>query len=351
MTNHSTNPVIVKLRRLEITNFKAINHFVMDFPQPNMADEPDIFAMGSQNGVGKTSILEAISVLIWGIFSSVKEMELKSDHPPPLSELLVRAGAEFALIQSLLFVNNKIYEYSIKVLLSGSIIINNDNMKECFPSEIIPLLRSLKKFFSSFLGYDTEPVILPYCLYFHSYRKVAEGNLEMGMLINGSKATEASKISVFKQTVLYALMNQANLFDVPDQSLSANVVDKLNSLIHFYADGKIDKLRPYADNTLEFRISPTHGGPSYSFDGLSSGQKEIISTLFLIWYYTHDQPRIVLIDEPELHLNLEWHRHFVQQLVKLVPENQYILATHSEDVFDSVDQDRRILLQRDQPSS
>jgi hypothetical protein len=27
-----------------------------------------------------------------------------------------------------------------------------------------------------------------------------------------------------------------------------------------------------------------------------------------------------------------------------VPENQYIIATHSEDVMDSVDADRRVLL-------
>jgi predicted ATP-binding protein involved in virulence len=78
---------------------------------------------------------------------------------------------------------------------------------------------------------------------------------------------------------------------------------------------------------------------------LSSGQKEIIATLFLIWYQTRNKPGIVLIDEPELHLNPEWHRDFIRQLGRIAPNNQYIIATHSEDIFASVDKDRRFLLQ------
>jgi hypothetical protein len=31
-------------------------------------------------------------------------------------------------------------------------------------------------------------------------------------------------------------------------------------------------------------------------------------------------------------------------MCQLAPGNQYIIATHSEDIFDAVDKDRRILL-------
>jgi predicted ATP-dependent endonuclease of OLD family len=51
-----------------------------------------------------------------------------------------------------------------------------------------------------------------------------------------------------------------------------------------------------------------------------------------------------LIDEPELHLNAEWHGDFVRQLHKLAPQNQYILATHSEEMFRSVDECYRAIL-------
>jgi predicted ATP-binding protein involved in virulence len=85
-------------------------------------------------------------------------------------------------------------------------------------------------------------------------------------------------------------------------------------------------------------------GASFAFDGLSSGQKEIISTLFLIWRHSQEEPCIVMMDEPELHLNAEWHADFVERLQEYGPRNQYILATHSEQIFGSVDEDRRALL-------
>jgi len=83
---------------------------------------------------------------------------------------------------------------------------------------------------------------------------------------------------------------------------------------------------------------------------LSSGQKEIISTLYLIWKYTREIHSIVLIDEPELHLNHEWHSRFIQHLYEMAPDNQYIMATHSEKVFESAPPEKRVLLEPGNPS-
>ena len=140
-------------------------------------------------------------------------------------------------------------------------------------------------------------------------------------------------------------MQQADLFDVSGVENPGTAIDKLNELLERYVDGTISKLRPRADNTVEFRINPNRGGDSFTFDGLSSGQKEIVSTLFLIWYDTQERASVVLIDEPELHLNVQWHRSFVNSLFNLAPHNQYIVAPHSVDVMDSVEQDRRLLLE------
>lgn len=113
-----------------------------------------------------------------------------------------------------------------------------------------------------------------------------------------------------------------------------------------FAGGRIDKLRPLSDGSLELRVRPVDDpSASFSFDGLSSGQKEIISTLFLIWHATREAPGVVLIDEPELHLNAEWQRAFIQTLRLLNPRNQYIMATHSELIFNAVPEDRRFLLE------
>jgi len=70
----------------------------------------------------------------------------------------------------------------------------------------------------------------------------------------------------------------------------------------------------------------------------------MISTLFLIWSCTNTAPKVVLIDEPEQHLNAEWHRRFVYMLHKIAPWNQYILATHSKHIASAVDGEHQIML-------
>jgi len=123
-------------------------------------------------------------------------------------------------------------------------------------------------------------------------------------------------------------------------------VRQLNKLTSVYAGGRLQPdLKGDAIHLL-FR------GPLglIPFDNLSSGQKDIISTLFLIWETTRTQPGIVLIDEPELHMNAEWRVNFVQTLFDLAPWNQYILATHSEDIFGSVPAHQRILLSAPHPA-
>ena len=160
---------------------------------------------------------------------------------------------------------------------------------------------------------------------------------------------KSTKPASDKQKALFKdLMGKANLFEFVEDQEPDETIEKLNELVKFYAGGTISKLRPSSDNTVDFRVKPINGDESFTFDGLSSGQKEIISTLFLIWYHTKNNPSVVFIDEPELHLNAQWHRSFVKNLVSLAPQNQYIMATHSEDVMDSVGEDRRVLLLNNQ---
>ena len=42
--------------------------------------------------------------------------------------------------------------------------------------------------------------------------------------------------------------------------------------------------------------------------------------------------RILLIDEPELHLDPQWHRQVLKALKFLKPECQIIVATHSAEI-------------------
>ncbi|MFB3787372.1 MAG: AAA family ATPase [bacterium] len=345
----------IALRYLKLENFKAFDSFEINFPAPRMKDDPDIFVLGSKNGLGKTSVLEACALLFLCACSGKKELIIhrRHDFPIDLTELLIRAGKESAIIEGMFDCKKEPAKVKLKMgknrifECSGDLELFKKYRQEQYLSreEIAEYLQSC------LAGLNSDPLVLPPFMYFHSYRKVQEGNPEFGMMVSGRRYNRVRfrpgyeyPISTFKLEILRSMMGKAELFETLDDEKAGEVLEKLNELVKKYAGGTISKLRPSPDNTIDFRIVPTGGGESFTFDGLSSGQKEIISTHFLIWYYTRQKPGIVLIDEPELHLNAEWHRDFIRQAHTLVPGNQYILATHSEDVFASVPEDRRALL-------
>ena len=140
------------------------------------------------------------------------------------------------------------------------------------------------------------------------------------------------------------LMGRGNMLEDLDQVEATLALERLKNLMDEYADGHVERMRMLGEGMIEIPIVPKNGGPPFPFDGLSSGQKEIVSTLFLIWRYTKDQPSIVLIDEPELYLNAGWHRSIVYDLEKLLPHNQYIFTSLSEDIFDAIDEEHRMLI-------
>ena len=354
----------IRLQRLSIQNFKAFDTFEIDFPPPNMVSDPDVFVMGSKNGQGKTTLLETGVMLFLAGLTRHDDFSLRRypDISLDVGNLIVRAGTEKAQIEGTFVLEGKPIDLSLELNRKDEISIKGDRS----------LLRNLLKqdtglltdmgiwtnFSRLLAGLSSEPFILPAFIYFHSYRKVQEGSPELGMMVEEdrtrpiiSRSRSSTSISTFKLEVLRSLMSRGGLFENLDTGEADEVLNKLNDLMRQYAGGYIDKLRPSPDNTIEFRVTPNDGGPSFTFDGLSSGQKEIISTLFLIWRYTQNQPGIVLIDEPELHLNPEWHRSFIRSLHTLAPDNQYLIATHSEDVFSAVDKDRRLLLVADEESA
>ena len=63
-----------------------------------------------------------------------------------------------------------------------------------------------------------------------------------------------------------------------------------------------------------------------------------------------EKPQLVLMDEPELHLDPAWHTLFVRSMRESFPGTQFLLATHSPDIYDSVYSfQRRLLLPEDDP--
>ena len=347
----------VKIRRIFIRNYKAIDELEMDFPAPRLSDDPDVIVMGSANGVGKTSVIECCALLQMATMLRERRFCLSNQNSViDLPDLLIRAGAESVEIVGDIDMGKGLATVQMRLDRDGRVTLSGKNILErTRDNKRIDPEAGFNSLSNAICGFSSNPVIENTFLFFHSYRKVQEENPELRLMLRsenprhrrGMGARNEPPPSTLKLQILRSLMQQAQLFEIDDEETSHEAINFLNKLVKTFAGGTISKLRASPDNTIDFRVAPARNGASFSFDSLGSGQKEIISTLFLIWYHSRNLPSVVLIDEPELHLNAQLHRVFMKELTNLVPNNQYIIATHSEDIMDSVVKNRRVLLTSD----
>ena len=68
-------------------------------------------------------------------------------------------------------------------------------------------------------------------------------------------------------------------------------------------------------------------------DALSSGEKQMISLLAKLYLYP--KQKIILIDEPELSLSIDWQRQILEDVINAPSCSQFVAITHSPFVFDN----------------
>ena len=177
----------VRLVRLEITNFKAIDRLEIDLPTPLTSMDPDVLVLGSRNGLGKTSVLEACAMLFvssraaqddrGNISSSNFGVQLAVNP----FDLLIRGGGDQARLSADFAVGGQRYQLVVSLSSDGQWKAGGDKdelSKALHPSGqrrsgITQLLWAL-------LGLSADPFVAPPFLYFHSYRKVQEATRNWG---------------------------------------------------------------------------------------------------------------------------------------------------------------------------
>lgn len=90
----------------------------------------------------------------------------------------------------------------------------------------------------------------------------------------------------------------------------------------------------YDETRVEVTVQNRYTGQSVDLNELSSGEKQIISTLARLYLQT-DTKYLVLIDEPELSLSVEWQQRFLPDVFAAPGCAQLIAITHSPFVFDN----------------
>ena len=229
------------LRELTIKNFKVLDELILEFPAPTFNDEPDVIVLGSENGMGKTSVLQCIALLTMApvLRRHLHLPEISYEFNLDLPDLLIRAGHKRAEITGKFQVGNKYAEQRVVIERYGELEINEvpSLLKDVWsspksPEEATHLLLAL-------VGMSPDPLLQERLLFFHSYRKVQEGNPDFGSVMDGPssrsyrgpRGSRRNAFSAFKMEILRLMMGEADLFeDVAGAPGEKGALDELNGL-------------------------------------------------------------------------------------------------------------------------
>jgi len=81
-------------------------------------------------------------------------------------------------------------------------------------------------------------------------------------------------------------------------------------------------------NTAFIRLA---SGLNHPLEKLSSGERHLLSILSAVLLLGHEH-KLILIDEPEISLNISWQRNFIPLLQQMNKNAQIIVASHSPSI-------------------
>ncbi len=173
----------------------------------------------------------------------------------------------------------------------------------------------------SFGGYDSQS-----CFYYVNTFDVP-----------ASKKSSLSQLGLTLDQVLY--QRNPEVFSFSDYRLSMlkdlraamrmqDRIDKFFELINslFSMTGKTIDIDD--KNRVIFR----KGKQVIDMEKLSAGEKQILLLLFTL-FLMEDRSTVLLLDEPEISLHIEWQDRLIQLMLDLNPNCQIIMTTHSPNIF------------------
>lgn len=291
---------------ISIRDFRGIDNLDISFKSPS-GYPTQVAVLAGPNGCGKTAVLEAC--LLAGKHEGLVRGKSGKDA--------VRRGADDYRIDVTIQVQNKIWQVRATSDGKGQL---------CVPF-----------------------------VYFSSWRApLLVGSLGITAGKRGKRpaSNEDNRLWIVKQFLVNARAHEFFPSRQPaNSSRYETVIHDLNRVWEMFYSGQSFTVEPISDDPYEgfdvFLIGPDD--LRLPLDLLSSGQLELFT--FAGGLLLKNVPQgIILIDEPELHLDPQWHRTILRVFQFLKPEWQLIVATHSPEIYDSVRSfERQFLVPADDP--
>lgn len=322
---------------VKISNFKGFGENIkIDFSQPSVLIGP--------NNSGKTSILQALGMWSMGIKTWFQEKghgKSKSKIGTSINRLNI---TQVPIKESKYFWKNatvRVAKINTELKITVGLVFKGE-IKECtiifkyfnaesiycFPDEISSADAELMKYASEL---DIK-ILYPMSGIAREEALITEGRIDV--LVGQGQTSEVLR------NICYKVIEN----DIKNQTKDWDIVTGLMKKLF-----NITLLKPYfnvTQGTVELSyLTPEITSSKSSLDiGLSGrGQQEML--LLIAYIYTHKKA-ILLLDEPDAHLEILRQKQVFSLLKHLAEqnENQIIIATHSEVILNEASENNLMLL-------
>nr|WP_315598380.1 AAA family ATPase [uncultured Cupriavidus sp.] len=306
--NDIRNQLKIILANFEIVYLPTYRRIELSLPFPD-----------TRRGEKKKSVLSRLGVARSGLYSA--------DIQFGLSDISERLRAIYS---EMLYTSNqgygKVSANVINDLISGKYRDSANSATTELPSR-----ESLDIFFSRIKDASRELRRGPYSFF-------APPNLD---------AVYNNEIPEDAEPFLKYFLNQLNLVILETRGYEELVQAFISSCNKYLSgdDESVDEFTSPVENAfdskkldfnrrdLEVTVKSIVTGDDVPLESLSSGEKQMMSLFARLYLYPG--PKIVLIDEPELSLSLDWQRQILLDVLKAPSCRQVIAITHSPFIFDN----------------
>ena len=155
--------------------------------------------------------------------------------------------------------------------------------------------------------------------------------------VPASKKSSLSQLGLTLDQVLY--QRNPEVFSFSDYRLGMlkdlrSALAKQERIDKFFE--LINSLFVNTGKTIEIddknRVIFRKGEMTIEMERLSAGEKQILLLLFTL-FLMEDKPTVLLLDEPEISLHIEWQDRLISLMNDLNPNCQIIMTTHSPNIF------------------
>jgi hypothetical protein len=297
MSNSSQRPCI-GIVSLSIRDFRGIDQLDLDFRGPD-GQPNSLVVLAGPNGCGKTSVLEAALILAGG------------------AELITGLRGRRAIRRGA-----KDYEIRAEFQVGARPMLSIDAPD----NSVVPLSdHSVSHWY--FSSWRAPSLVGP-----------------VDPTVGRRPAAETATVQDPLRNVKQLLVNAATVERFEDRSPKpgrySSLIQEINDAWReFYPDEgqtfAVEIVSPTEPGIGGFDVYlRTPEGPRLEVDLLSSGQIELFLFLSAL-ALNEDREGIIFIDEPELHLDPQWHRLVLRSLMRLQPRAQLVVATHSPEIYDA----------------